>query len=130
MNQFVGRVSFKHLVVDGSSVEDEGRALCLQFCAESDVKSAVFVFELGEIEGEPHAHFYFESSKGKCSIQNYLKRKFKLPPQVGIVFMLKIYQEAYIYALIYLVYWYILYAGVLSQACCACQARVLFYLHR
>lgn len=83
MNKFVGRVSFKHLAVEGSYVEDEARSLVLQFCAESDVKAAVFVYELGEIEGEPHAHFYFESSKGKCSIQNYLKRKFRLPPQVG-----------------------------------------------
>lgn len=78
--QYVGRVSFKHLKEE-EDIELEASSMSLAFCVEAGVKSPVFVFEVGDC-GEPHAHFFFESSKSAATIRRLLQKHFKLPAKV------------------------------------------------
>lgn len=75
---FIGRVSLKHL---SPEYDGEWLAFCISFCALSDVSAHCFVFELGDVEKEPHLHFYFESKKSIDALRRHLIKAFKLPPK-------------------------------------------------
>lgn len=82
MTQYVGRVSFKHYEGDLDAIFVEAKKDCLSFAVEmGEMGTPCFIFEVGEC-GEPHAHFYFRTTKSLSTVQRILKRHFRLPPKV------------------------------------------------
>lgn len=80
MTQYVGRISFKHYEKEG--LEEKARIDCMAFKVEmGDMGTPVFIFEVGDC-GEPHAHFYFRTHKGRSTVERALKKHFHLPPKV------------------------------------------------
>lgn len=78
---FVGRLSGKHLVIEGGNVELDMKERCLQFAAAMDLKVHCFVYEEGAINEEPHVHFFFETLKSADTVRRNLIKHFKLPPK-------------------------------------------------
>ena len=76
--KFVGRVSLKHLEGD---VEVLAKEMCLAFAAEGGFPEHCFVFELGDVEKEPHLHFYLETAKSDATLRRLLQKAFDLPPK-------------------------------------------------
>lgn len=86
MAQFRGRISFKHLVegADGMCVEDQAKVQCLDFVSRTGVSRHCFIYEEGTVAGEPHCHFYFESSKSVSTLIKNIKQAFRLPDRVRL----------------------------------------------